>query len=348
MKVWMALAGLGGCGTDTTAQTTDSGDAPATSGDTGAAPSAYRWEPIAVDGVPPVWGAIGAGPWLTGGLDATLTVRPEVWSATGGDPVQGAETGALETARFCGCALADEGRGELVVLGGRDDGYNETATTERVDVATGVATAVDAGGADDHPVGCAAFFSPAHDRGWVFGGVGGMTFSSETYRYDPAARTFELLAAEGPSARYDPGVVTLPDGDGLVIGGMGAAGFDAEVWRFDADTETWSAVPSPSTRVPDGRRFPWVALSDDAEVVVYGYGTNSSMGATTMRDLWAFELATGEWTRIDPEGPRPTARAFTAWLPGPTGSLGVLAFGVDEAMASQTDAWVLWGPEAGR
>ncbi|MEZ4235130.1 MAG: kelch repeat-containing protein [Myxococcota bacterium] len=307
--------------------------------DTGTAPAgALHWSPLDVDGVVPRWGALGAGALQVGGLDADQRILTDALSVQADEALHASAVGALQTGRYCGCALHDPTREQLVLVGGRNGGFRDEPTAERIDLATGESTPLDAGGAAAHPVGCWAFFSVAQDRGYVFGGASNAV-SGETWRYDPATGAFTALDLAGPSARYDAGMVALDDGTALLVGGMGGAGFDSEVWRFDPAAEAWTALP-PSTDPPDGRRFPFTAT--DGQRLYYGYGTDSPMGTTVRRDLWRFDPADGAWEALAPEGERPAARSFAVAVPGPAGSLGALAFGVDGDLAVFEDAWVLW------
>lgn len=131
---------------------------------------------------------------------------------------------------------------------------------------------------------------------------------------------------------------------------MGSSGFASDVWRFDAAAEVWSEIPVTSSVVPAGRRFPWTAVAPDESILLYGYGSDSPMGDSVLRDLWAFELATGSWSRLAVDGERPVARAFTSNWAGPPGSVGVLAFGVDANLTVFEDTFVVWPPDtlAGR
>lgn len=315
---------------------------PAGTSDTGTPTAgALHWTPLPTDGPTPRWGALSAGDGLQlGGLDATMQASAEVLLLDAADDALRAEPiGTLTTERYCGCAVHDPGRDRVFVFGGRNGQFFDEATAEQLDTSTGLSAPLDDAGAAASPVGCWAFFSQPHDRGYVFGGAGGGGFSGETWRLDPATGDLTALGIEGPSPRYDAGLVQLEDGTALLVGGLGSSGFDSEVWRFDPDSETWTELPA-STEPPAGRRFPFTAT--DGQRLFYGFGTDSPAGDQVRQDLWSFDLQTGAWERHRPEGDRPSGRSFAASLPGPPGSLGVIAFGIDASMAVLDDAWVLW------
>lgn len=173
--------------------------------DTGApvGDAAFRFEPITVEGIAPRWGAAAVGRYVVSGMDAAMQVSTDVFSLDATDgTVHASLVATLDVPRYCSCALFDPGRNELLVLGGRDDRYADATTAELVDLTTGSVTPVDDAGAADHPVGCHAFFSPARDRGWIFGGLASSSgFTDQTWRYDPVDHTFTELDTDGPFQR---------------------------------------------------------------------------------------------------------------------------------------------------
>ena len=314
----------------------------------------FVFEAITLDGIEPRFGASVAGDIVAAGIVGDLEADNGVFAinSDGAVPVA-SRMQQLAIPRFMACAFFDEERRELIVVGGRDAQYRDTKTAEGIQVDTGERfdVAVESGVAS-HPIGCQAFWSPTVGVGYVYGGKDSATqgLGGTTYRYDSATRSFDVVTLEGPPARYDASVHVLDDGDGLLIGGMGQDSLSfrryADLWRFDVTTERWSLLPAASEEdVAPGRRWPWTAVAPDESQVLMGFGTDSPSGDSMLGDLWSFEIASGQWTRIDWDGEVPEPRAFTTRLPGPPGSVGVLAFGCDEALNVYTDAFTLRPPE---
>jgi len=298
---------------------------------------------VDLDELTPVWGGIVAQEsptraYLAGGLTrsngfaSTKVFRVE---QSGADVA--VTTVSEEIAdRYCGCAILDAARDELVVLGGRNGAFIETPTAELVDLASGAVTALDPSGAADHPVGCNGVFLPDRDEGYVFGGLaqsGG--FTNAIYRYSPIDHSFTEITVAGsaPPARYD-GAFRYPVEGGPIylVSGMGQKGIGAkfygDVWTFDPATETWAEI-AISGDVPPGRRLPFVAFADDQSAMVMAFGSDSPQGQTMLGDLWRLDLATNTWTQPGFGDAPPSARGFAQWLPGPEGSAGLYNGGLD-------------------
>lgn len=313
--------------------------------------TAFAFEPIALDGLPYRWGAPVAPGVFFGGVNADTTVQQEVFALTPEqDTLKADVVATMDVPRFCACGIHDENRGELLLVGGRDDRFLDEQSTVLVNLVSNEKTIIDHNGSALRPVGCQAFFSKAADRGYIFGGLAsGVGFSGDTYRYDPEARTITKLEISSPAARYDAGIMELADGSTVLAGGMGmtAAGapeFFSDVWRFDPVSESWSEIPTTSDTVPQGRRYAWVAMAPDASRFLYGFGSDSPRGESVLGDLWSFDMNTGAWSELDVEGELPAARGFTYRLAGPADSAGILVGGSDAALNVFNDAFVLRVP----
>ncbi len=349
-----ALAVLPSCATEPSAAPSQDASDPSDD-QTRATRTTFSFASFSVDGLDPRLGASVVESFILGGVDENLDVREDAFSLVLTDEesrLNAAVLPSLATGRYMACSFFDAGRRELVTLGGRDGDFADEKTAELFHVDSGARENLDVtSGVAEFPVGCQAFFSPATDKGYVFGGRSSRSgrFSDVTYRYDPTTRTFAALDIAGPPARYDARVHVLDDGDALLVGGMGADEvsfrFYADLWRFDAQTETWSEVPTTSTTAPEGRRWPWTSVSPDESILLLGFGTDSPSGQSVLGDLWKFTLASGEWEPLETNGEQPASRAFMARLPGPQGSAGVLAFGGDAELAVFDDAFVLLVPD---
>jgi hypothetical protein len=318
----------------------------------------FGFEKIDVTGVPPLWGSAAVANFVVGGADGSDAVKTSVFET---DASTGKITSNalpdLNTGRFCHCALFDPNRKELLVLGGRDKNFADIHDAEIIDTEAGTKASIDPNGAADHPIGCMAFFSEKADKGYIFGGLSSTAgqFSGDTYRYDPAAHTLtKLVIANGPLERYDAGVHLLDNGDVLMVGGMGGALFGvkmlSDMWLFHVDTETWTEIKPDDNFIPPGRRYPWTSMAPDESELLYGFGSDSGTGQHMLGDLWVFHFDAnktgGRWANQIVDGKLPSARGFTYKWPGPAGTAGVLAYGIDSSQKSLDDAFVMQVPDS--
>lgn len=355
MRTWFWLPRLSvaaalllhlGCGDDGGTSSGAGGEAAGgggTGGEAGDPLGPWSAKPIELGELTAVWGGLTAqesptraylagGLTRTGGTASTKVFRVE--QAGSSVTVTTLSEGLAD--RYCGCAMVDPTRGELIVLGGRDGSFQETPTAELVTLESGAVSALDPGAAADHPVGCHAVFLADRDEGYVFGGYaqsGG--FSNAIHRYSPSDRSFTELTIAGavPPARYDGAFrYPMPGGPLFLVSGMGLAGgvkFYPDVWTFDPATETWAEIPATGT-LPPGRRLPWVAFAGDDSALVMGFGSDSPQGQTLLGDLWRLDLGSQTWSQPGFSGTAPGVRGFAQWLPGPEGTAGLLSGGLGE------------------
>ncbi len=335
-----------GCGDDAGSSGGAGGDAAGgggAGGEAGDPLGPWSARPIELAELTAVWGGLTAqesptraylagGLTRTGGTASTKVLRVEQVGSN--VTVTTLSEGLAD--RYCGCAMVDPTRGELIVLGGRDGSFQETPTAELVALGSGAVSAIDPAGAADHPVGCHAVFLPERDEGYVFGGYaqsGG--FSNKVHRYSPSDRSFTELSIAGalPPARYDGAFRhPKPGGPVYLVGGMGLAGgvkFYPDVWTFDPASESWAEI-AVAGELPPGRRLPWVAFAGDDSALVMGFGSDSPQGQTLLGDLWRLDLASKTWSRPGYTGAAPGLRGFAQWLPGPEGTAGLLSGGLGE------------------
>lgn len=121
-----------------------------------------------------------------------------------------------------------------------------------------------------------------------------------------------LDAATGPSPRYGQSAIYDAVHDRLVVFGgellAGSATCSSETWLFSLATHTWSLVPESDT-TPEGREGQG-ALCDPLlrRMLVFG-GHSETGGRHFFNDLWAFSLDSLAWTKLEPAGVLPGARA---------------------------------------
>jgi Galactose oxidase, central domain len=314
----------------------------------------YRWEALdaaTTVALTPRWGAgIAMSSTDTavavGGVNSELIVTSDVvvQAPQGTGPVAGP---ALPAPSYCNCAIFDEARNELVVIGGRNVEFIEQAVSSAIDLTTGMASVVSGDAPQSFPVGCIGFTMPGTQTGYIFGGLSEQNgFTNNLHRYDSSTRSFSIVdAGVGPEARYDAATHIENDNTVLLVGGMGQRGNSAEfyedVWRFSSD-ETWTRVSENSDVAPVGRRHPWSALGPDNDTLIFGYGSDSPTGQTVRGDLWTFSLSTGQWRELTVAG-GPSARGFTYRMPGRAGNVGTMVGGFN-GVGLQNDAWQLVPP----
>jgi hypothetical protein len=350
--VWLCgvLAGASAC--DGEVDDDGTGSRPA------AARTTFGWRAVQ-SALTPVWGGFvaegGARPLRVGGVAGTG--GPVIDSAEGpaerGDTIASDDLVLLDGPRYCGCGFVDQGRNELVVIGGRDGRFRDVETAVVISLDDGTVTPIDDVGPAAFPVGCVAFFLPSLQTGYVFSGLSSnqRAFGTGLFRWDGEARRFSLVdGVTGPAPRYDAAVHVESQGtSALVASGMGlglggGSVFFRDVWRFDGETVSWSEVPT--TQPPPGRRFAWSALGPDDDTFVFGFGSDSPTGESLLGDLWRLSLRSGIWQRLDDDASvfdQETLlppRAFASRLPGLTGTAGLLSGGMQAGELAQ-DAYVL-------
>lgn len=123
---------------------------------------------------------------------------------------------------------------------------------------------------------------PGSDKVVLFGGQSNSSaFLGDTWLYDPAARTWSELEAEGPSARnlYAMGTV---DGTVYLFSGQTSEGPTDDLWTFDG--ASWAEV-AVTGRTPPARSGADLAVLDGALIVFGGQGT-----AGDLSDTWVLQL----------------------------------------------------------
>ena len=96
----------------------------------------------------------------------------------------------------------------------------------------------------------------------------------------------------------------------LIFGGQGGGNALNDLWSLDLDTGAWSDITPESG--PGERTFA-ASVYDPAthRFVIYGGAGKGGLGARS-GDAWAFDLAAGAWSLLQPEGAAPEPRSGAA------------------------------------
>lgn len=132
------------------------------------------------------------------------------------------------------------------------------------------------------------------------------TFYDDLYRFDPATDTWTELAPTGPvppARAFAAAASHEASGRMFVHGGAtygpffaGFVAFD-DLWAYDVATGTWTEMPAGATR-PAGRSRPNMWTVGD-QLYVFG-GVTATF--ETLNDLWVYDLTTETWTEVIPNG----------------------------------------------
>lgn len=160
---------------------------------------------------------------------------------------------------------------------------------------------------------------------------------ADTWLLDVGCGRWEQLAIEGPGPRARH--VLIEDasrGRALLFGGRyrepGKTGnytLFNDVWAFDRSARTWAELatkgPAPTPRANTA------AVVDGDKLLVFG-GTTSPSGLnfTPTNDLYALDLTTNEWSKLDATGELPEKRLFHAMAVDPRSHKSYVAFGGDQ------------------
>lgn len=130
---------------------------------------------------------------------------------------------------------------------------------------------------------------------------------------DVDAMEWVNLQAPGPSPRHTPAAVYDPEGERIVLmGGRGAGGDLNDVWAFDLQTSSWQQL-QPAGQAPRPR-FSHNAVYDapNRRMLIWSGRALDATGSTLLNDVWALDLQSPRWQRLDPVTEAPTARYGTA------------------------------------
>ena len=188
-------------------------------------------------------------------------------------------------------------------------------------------------------VGCAMDYVPLNGGLVMFGGIGGVTLSNQTWTYDGIDWTL-LTPATSPTGRFG-GQLVYDTARGVAVhyGGLASAISIANptnhTWEWNGTTWT-QIIPTANA----GNRYYYGACYDSgrARVVMFG-GANSQLLGSQNNQTWEYEGTT--WTQITTVGnPGARARPAMCFHPG----LGkAVVFGGDNPGGLLDDTWLYDG-----
>lgn len=161
----------------------------------------------------------------------------------------------------------------------------------------------------------------------LFGGVGSEGELADLWRYDIAGDEWTRLGTGGPSARHGHNAVyDATTGRMLVFGGQAGETFFNDLWQYEPETGRWTEL-SPAGPVPAARYGAAAARRPNpADVTIVGTPQPPPTGADgrpgqfvvshgftnsgRLNDTWRYDIETGVWTDISPEGKRPVERCL--------------------------------------
>jgi len=150
-----------------------------------------------------------------------------------------------------------------------------------------------------------------------------------------------MPAGPAPPGRMQYALV-LDTGDHALImfGGNAGGTLLNDVWKLTLTpgSETWTDL-SPPGQAPEPRLGP-VAVYDPIthRVVIFG---GVSEYATFFNDVWAFDLATSDWTQVYPSGTPPSGRREAAAIYDPEGHRMIVFGGYNDPEQFLNDTWAL-------
>jgi N-acetylneuraminic acid mutarotase len=152
--------------------------------------------------------------------------------------------------------------------------------------------------------------------------------------------------AKGCTERFAHGAVWDPKSETmLVFGGEGRQGngfiFFNDLWTYSPAKDEWQEVKIKEQEMPSKRAYHACAWdSDQNQLWSFGGAGGDFKG---LDDLWSFDPAKQQWTKINPDGPRPKGRlsATLQYHPGKNSLIlvgGLNRFG--KGNESVRDLWI--------
>ncbi len=194
---------------------------------------------------------------------------------------------------------------------------------------------------------------------WLFGGryrapeeTGAFTLYDDLWRYDVATDEWEQQApVSTPGPRYGGQMVYDATRNRLWLYGgstdtTGAYNPLDELWSYDITSSEWKRHRSANS--PGGRLlFSMTADSQRDGLVVFGGIDESSFTAGAYySDLWFFDLAAGDWSKLAPDRAGPAGRFFSGMAYAAALDAYILFGGHDDTMLGHRNETWLFDPAA--
>jgi N-acetylneuraminic acid mutarotase len=262
-------------------------------------------------------------------------------------------------------ALFYDQAGDKVFSFGGYDRALDRADVWAYDLEAGFWTLVDPPGESPDPrENHAMVYDTRTRKALLFGGcVTTATFVNDTWSFDPASGEWAKLHPEGelPAARADHALVyDEARGKVILFGGYGVRSdqLAADTWAYDPSTNSWMDL-NPAGVVPSARAgCAMVYDSRRGKVFLFGgcelepstylnylppsYPSSDAL----LNDTWTYCPATNAWTKLDPRGESPPARAGHTLAYDKAGDK-VYLFGGNGGSTYLDDIWV-YDPSANR
>ncbi len=170
---------------------------------------------------------------------------------------------------------------------------------------------------------------------YLFGGRDGGREFGDLWRYDLRRDSWKKLSPKGtrPQARFGHSAVWV-DGRGVVVfaGQQGPDFFD-DLWTFDPAKGRWKELPAKGS-VPKRRYGSCMVVGPDGRLwISHGFTTSGRFD-----DTRAYNLKTGRWAVITPDGRLPGERCLHDCFTSARGEL-VLYGGQDDGAFALGDLW---------
>jgi hypothetical protein len=265
----------------------------------------------------------------------------DTWSLTfAGSPAwsEVLPSGTPPTPRFGHEAIYDASRDRMVVHSGNDGGEEPTAEVFTLAfVSPQWATSSPTGlgpGLYDHT----AIYDSAGDRMVLFAGSGELPTKVLACLSLAGSMAWVDLAPVGvpPFERSNHAAAYDPARDRMIVFGGAASTVLQDLWSLQMVGLVWTKL-NPSGQLPPARGG-HLMIHDPVRDRMLVFGGIDDVN-DLFSDVWALNLASPSWTKINPQGQDPPAREWTAGVYDPVGDRVVLFGGFDGIPLG--DVWAL-------